>query len=113
MPTMPMNEKELRVPSGGLMLLVLLLVLVGSIALFAATSAGAKGRPASALIVVRIIGAILAMIAAIIGFAGLFVVNPNEGRVMQLFGRYVGTVKQEGLRWTNPFYSKRQVSLRV
>ena len=44
---------------------------------------------------------------------GFFVVNPNEGRVMQLFGSYRGTVKTAGLRWANPFYSKRHISLRV
>ncbi len=44
---------------------------------------------------------------------GLFVVNPNEGRVLQLFGTYIGTVRDPGLRWTNPFYSKATVSLRV
>jgi regulator of protease activity HflC (stomatin/prohibitin superfamily) len=44
---------------------------------------------------------------------GFFVVNPNEGRVMQLFGDYKGTVKTAGLRWANPFYSKRHISLRV
>ena len=45
--------------------------------------------------------------------AGLFVVNPNEGRVIQLFGKYVGTVKTPGLRWNNPFTTRRKVSLRV
>ena len=44
---------------------------------------------------------------------GLFVVNPNEGKVLQLFGAYVGTVKTPGLRWANPLYSKRRISLRV
>jgi regulator of protease activity HflC (stomatin/prohibitin superfamily) len=44
---------------------------------------------------------------------GLFTVNPNEGRVMQLFGRYTGTVRREGLRWANPLYTKKRVSLRV
>ena len=44
---------------------------------------------------------------------GLFVVNPNEGRVLQLFGDYVGTVKTPGLRWANPFYTKKRISLRV
>ena len=44
---------------------------------------------------------------------GLFVVNPNEGRVLQLFGSYIGTVRDPGLRWTNPFYSKATVSLRA
>jgi regulator of protease activity HflC (stomatin/prohibitin superfamily) len=52
---------------------------------------------------------------AVCGFllVGLFVVNPNEGKVLQLFGRYVGTAREQGLRWANPFYSKRRVSLRV
>ncbi len=45
--------------------------------------------------------------------AGVFVVNPNEGRVMQFFGDYVGTVKTAGLRWANPFYTKKRISLRV
>ena len=45
--------------------------------------------------------------------AGLFVVNPNEGRVLQLFGDYVGTVRVPGLRWANPFYTKKRISLRV
>ena len=44
---------------------------------------------------------------------GFFQVQPNQGQVMQLFGRYSGTVRNEGLRWTNPFYAKRPVSLRV
>lgn len=44
---------------------------------------------------------------------GYFQVQPNQGKVMQLFGHYSGTVRDAGLRWTNPFYSKRDVSLRV
>jgi regulator of protease activity HflC (stomatin/prohibitin superfamily) len=50
---------------------------------------------------------------AFVGLAGLFMVNPNEGRVLQLFGEYVGTVRAPGLRWANPLYTKRRVSLRV
>jgi regulator of protease activity HflC (stomatin/prohibitin superfamily) len=44
---------------------------------------------------------------------GFFQVAPNEGQVLQLFGKYAGTVREEGLRWTNPFYSRRRISLRV
>jgi SPFH domain / Band 7 family len=44
---------------------------------------------------------------------GFFQVQPNQGQVMQLFGSYSGTARDEGLRWTNPFYAKRAVSLRV
>jgi regulator of protease activity HflC (stomatin/prohibitin superfamily) len=45
--------------------------------------------------------------------AGLFMVNPNEGKVLQLFGEYKGTAKLQGLRWANPFFTKKKVSLRV
>ena len=44
---------------------------------------------------------------------GFFQVQPNQGQVLQLFGRYAGTARDEGLRWTNPFYAKRSLSLRV
>src|SRR5262245_50756175 len=46
-------------------------------------------------------------------FAGFFVVNPNEARVMTLFGKYAGSVKQDGLHWANPLLHKRKLSLRI
>ncbi len=59
------------------------------------------------------LGSILAMILSILGLAGLFVVNPNEAKVLQLFGAYRGTARTAGLRWVNPFYSKKKVSVRT
>jgi regulator of protease activity HflC (stomatin/prohibitin superfamily) len=53
------------------------------------------------------------MVVGVFLMAGLFVVNPNEGRVLQLFGDYVGTAKVPGLRWANPFYTKKRISMRV
>jgi regulator of protease activity HflC (stomatin/prohibitin superfamily) len=44
---------------------------------------------------------------------GFFMVQPNNGVVLQLFGRYVGTSREAGLRWANPFFSKKPISLRV
>lgn len=44
---------------------------------------------------------------------GLFIVNPNEARALTLFGKYVGTVKQNGLMWANPFFLRQHVSLRA
>ena len=44
---------------------------------------------------------------------GLFIVNPNEAKVLQFFGRYSGTVKQAGLRWANPLYTKKRISQRI
>lgn len=52
-------------------------------------------------------------LAAVICLAGFFTVQPNQGVVMTLFGKYVGTVNQPGLRFANPFYVKKKVSLRV
>lgn len=63
-------------------------------------------------VVLKVCGAVVMLIDFVL-LAGLFMVNPNEGRVLQLFGKYVGTAKQEGLRWANPFYSVRRISLRV
>ncbi|MBX2859035.1 MAG: SPFH domain-containing protein [Cellvibrionaceae bacterium] len=54
------------------------------------------------------------VIAASVGCCfGFYMIGPNQGRVLQLFGQYTGTDKQQGLRWANPFYSKKRVSLRV
>ena len=44
---------------------------------------------------------------------GFFMVQPNQGRVLTLFGSYVGTVKTTGLRWTIPFFIRRNISLRI
>ena len=60
-----------------------------------------------------VIGSALGLLATVFLAAGLFVVNPNEGRVLQLFGDYVGTVRTAGLRWANPFFTKKRISMRV
>lgn len=57
-------------------------------------------------------GALLAFVAAFCLF-GLYMVEPNQAAVVSLFGKYVGTVKDNGLRWNNPFFSKKKVSMRV
>jgi regulator of protease activity HflC (stomatin/prohibitin superfamily) len=56
-----------------------------------------------------------ALSEAFVGFLalGFFMVNPNEARVLQFFGDYVGTAKRAGLRWANPFFTKKRISLRV
>jgi regulator of protease activity HflC (stomatin/prohibitin superfamily) len=53
------------------------------------------------------------LLLSIFLMTGLFVVNPNEGKVLQLFGRYVGTAKNPGLRYANPLFAKKRISLRV
>ncbi|MDP5190941.1 SPFH domain-containing protein [Rheinheimera baltica] len=59
---------------------------------------------------------VLALVAAVVVFIcwfGFYMVHPNQSAVLQLFGRYVGTDLNNGLRWSNPLYSKQKVSLRV
>jgi len=56
---------------------------------------------------------VLAGLVLLICFAGFFMVQPNQARVLTLFGSYVGSARETGLRWANPFYAKKTVSLRV
>jgi regulator of protease activity HflC (stomatin/prohibitin superfamily) len=49
----------------------------------------------------------------VIALPGFYMVEPNQAAVLGLFGKYIGTVKDSGLRWNNPFFSKRKLSLRV
>ncbi len=56
---------------------------------------------------------VLVLVVTFICYKGFFMVHPNQAKVLQLFGTYVGSVRQTGLRWANPFYSKEPVSLRV
>jgi len=91
--------------SGVLMLVVLLVATAADIAWFVLGILNG-GVPS-------IVGSALLLPVLIFLLVGLFMVNPNEARVLQLFGRYVGTVGDQGLRWANPLYSKRRISIRV
>ena len=92
------KEIEKQTMSGYGALVVLLLALIGTI-LF--------------LIFARAPLVLVFLPPIVILLFGLFLVNPNEARVLQLFGKYVGTVKRPGLRYANPFYSKQKISVRV
>jgi regulator of protease activity HflC (stomatin/prohibitin superfamily) len=59
------------------------------------------------------IAAGLLLLLCVFLLTGLIVVNPNEAKVLQFFGRYAGTVKNPGLRWANPLYSKKRISQRI
>jgi hypothetical protein len=62
---------------------------------------------------VLMVGSVLLGILELFLAGGLFVVAPNQARVLQLFGAYAGTAKEPGLRWANPFYTKKAISQRV
>ncbi len=100
-----MREIPARSWNGIAMLLLLLLALFGSLA-HLIVSAVAQ-RPGG------VIEGVIGLVVTIILLPGLFMVEPNQGRVLTLFGAYKGTERRPGLRWANPFYGKRAVSLRV
>ena len=62
---------------------------------------------------VLIVAWALGVTLSLLFLVGLFMVNPNEGKVLQLFGRYIGTAKTPGLRYANPLYAKKRISMRV
>ena len=104
------REKEVRPVSGLAALLILLAALAGSIYMFVqAVMALDRGTGSIPTLFLWIFAIVLTFLLLL----GLFTVAPNQGVVLQLFGRYIGTARVEGLRWTNPFYSKKKVSLRV
>jgi regulator of protease activity HflC (stomatin/prohibitin superfamily) len=100
-----MNERIYSAPSGIPALIALIVLLFGDAAWFINAI---QNRMVWAIVVAAIV-----FVALLIALGGFFTVAPNEGKVLQFFGRYVGTVRDAGPRWTNPFYSKRGVSLRV
>ncbi|MFD3555699.1 SPFH domain-containing protein [Streptomyces goshikiensis] len=103
------REFAARSVGGGLALLLGLLGVIAGAGLIAfgaaATAAGAK--------VALILGGILLVLAAIVAMSGLNTVAPGEARVVQLFGRYRGTIRADGLRWVNPLTSREKISTRV
>jgi SPFH domain/Band 7 family protein len=99
------REKEHNGTSGLGMLFLFLLLLVTGIAVLIYAIRNGWGFGVFASVVL--------FLGSLLGLAGLFIVNPNQSKVLQLFGEYVGTAKKAGLRWANPFYSKRNVSVRT
>jgi regulator of protease activity HflC (stomatin/prohibitin superfamily) len=96
------RESE-RPTASGLLMLFLFFVILGMAVWGLLESGGGLGAVLFGLLIA---GDILLT-------CGLFTVNPNEGVVLQLFGAYRGTVKDSGLRWANPFYTKKRISQRV
>jgi regulator of protease activity HflC (stomatin/prohibitin superfamily) len=92
------NEKNITPINGYFMLLIFLLLFFGGIIAIFFTGSAWFG--------------ILAFIGFVVAL-GFVLVNPNSSRVLLLFGKYVGTIKKNGLFWVNPLYSKKKISLRA
>jgi regulator of protease activity HflC (stomatin/prohibitin superfamily) len=103
-----MEKRAMRVP--GFPMLLVLLVLIGAVVTVVVNAAQLskdQGGPRTATAVV------VGVIGFLIIVSGFVVLNPNEARIVQFFGRYVGTVRKAGFHWTVPFSTKRRLSLRV
>src|ERR1700677_4654211 len=110
------REKVVTVHSGWLMLSILLVALIGAIATLIYAFTFLADRPADPVSFWTLfIPTVLALAAIVIMLTGLFTLQPNEARVLILFGRYIGTVRQSGFHWGNPFYSNglKQMTLNV
>ncbi|WP_432040085.1 SPFH domain-containing protein [Streptomyces cucumeris] len=106
------HERPARHVSGGLALLGGLLGVAAGTGLIIAGAAVAsenKGAASTTLIV----AGILVALTALITMCGLNTIAPGEARVVQLFGRYRGTIRTDGLRWVNPLTSREKISTRV
>jgi regulator of protease activity HflC (stomatin/prohibitin superfamily) len=86
---------------------LLALIATGAVCAWGIVGAARDGSP------LAVVAWGAALLLSLFLMAGVFVVNPNEGRVLQFFGDYRGTARVPGLRWANPFYTKKRISLRV
>ncbi|MFJ4782818.1 SPFH domain-containing protein [Streptomyces sp. NPDC088794] len=103
MPAPHVREFTAHSIGGGLVLLLGLVGILAAVGLFVAASASAGFA----------VGGVLVLLASLISLLGLNTVAPGEARVVQLFGRYRGTIREDGLRWVNPFTSRSKISTRV
>jgi regulator of protease activity HflC (stomatin/prohibitin superfamily) len=99
------REIEVRTTNGLTVLLFAILAAIGAISIL--VYAANVEEPIGVLLALPLMG------VTVVSMVGLMNIAPNEARVLQLFGKYVGTAKEQGLRWANPFYTKRKVSQRV
>lgn len=109
--TVSHQERPGSTLSGWPMLLVTLLLKAGGIALIIrAIIQGAHDEP----FILSLGGGLLMLLTSLIAWGGFFSLQPNESRVLILFGAYKGTARRSGFHWVNPFYSKRsKISLRM
>ena len=104
-----MFRERIRRTIPGWLMLPTILVAIG-VAIWIISLQAASPNEPRPLVVVALIGSIVFLLVLLVGF---FVVNPNEARVLVLFGHYTGSVKTDGFHWANPLLSKRRLSLRV
>ncbi len=109
----PTAEKVAQSKSGWGMLALGLIAVVGAVALFVGNIVAGETGGYGVLQGILIPVSVVLFFAGLIVLFGLFIVQPNMARVMVFFGDYRGTEKREGMRWVNPFTTKKAISLRA
>jgi regulator of protease activity HflC (stomatin/prohibitin superfamily) len=112
MPAPRVQERRALGMPGLPFLLIALLVVLGGGALAAAGGVHAKDHPGALAAALIVLGVVI-VVGALLTLFGLTQVAPGQARVCQLFGRYQGTIRQDGLRWVNPLTSRRTISTRL
>jgi len=107
-PSQPMRERGAWYRPGPLVLIVNLVLLAG-----AAVALWQGGVHTGALKAVLIVIGILLIVVVTIALRGLTVVAPGRAHVVQLFGKYDGTIREPGMQWVNPFTNRLPVSTRI
>ena len=107
------RERNCPTISGWLMLPTLVIGLGLSLWQLIANVATIEAETAGPMVGLAVVLWIIAIVVLVFLLAGSFVVNPNEARVITLFGRYGGSVKRDGFHWANPLFRKRHISLRI
>ncbi|MGC5346273.1 SPFH domain-containing protein [Streptomyces sp. DT24] len=112
MPAPQVRETTAHSIPGGLgLLLTVVGVFLGIALIILGAAVGSNGH--NGLGITLVVLGILLTIASLFCMSGVKMVAPGEARVIQLFGRYVGTIRADGLRWINPLTSSRKISTRV
>jgi regulator of protease activity HflC (stomatin/prohibitin superfamily) len=99
------RERQTRVLNGWLMLPIVLLLLLGGVALFIYSIVAGENAAEQPLWISLLILGLLMTVLGVVMSIGFFTLQPNEARVLILFGAYKGTVRESGFHWGNPFYS--------
>lgn len=105
------QERTMTASSGWLWLMVILVFFVVSVSLIIAGATLAD--QAAVLGIVLCLPGMFGVLTVVVLLCGLFTLQPNEGCVLSFFGPYVGTVREPGFYWVNPFYTKKKISLRA
>jgi regulator of protease activity HflC (stomatin/prohibitin superfamily) len=105
------REQSIASPNGWIMLLVTLAVLLAGVWL-AGRALYDNANRQEAFSPAMFFGGVFLVVIGAISLGGFFTLQPNEARVLILFGAYHGTIRESGFHWTNPFYTKRLLSLR-